>query len=112
MEEPVNEEPCCAEPSAETPVAPSTAAGPSETERRFKAFMKAAGQPSALDVTTNQAINIALAVLSKCAPCVKAHVRKARDMGFTQEEIDEAAWMAVSFGGAPAMMFYKSVVHA
>jgi hypothetical protein len=30
-------------------------------------------------------------------------------MGFSQEEIDETAWMAVSFGGSPVMMFYNSV---
>jgi hypothetical protein len=30
-------------------------------------------------------------------------------MGFTQEEIDEAAWMAIPFGGAGLMMFYKSL---
>ena len=51
---------------------------------------------------------IALSVLAKCEPCVKSHIKKARDMGFTQEEIDEAAWMAIAFGGAPLMMFYKS----
>jgi len=28
-------------------------------------------------------------------------------MGFSQQEIDEAAWMAIAFGGSPVMMFYK-----
>jgi len=31
-------------------------------------------------------------------------------MGFTQAEIDEAVWMAIAFGGAPVMMFYKEVL--
>ena len=26
---------------------------------------------------------------------------------FSPEEIDEAAWMAIAFGGSPAMMFYR-----
>jgi hypothetical protein len=30
-------------------------------------------------------------------------------MGFSAEEIDEAAWMAIAFGGSPAMMFYNEV---
>jgi hypothetical protein len=30
-------------------------------------------------------------------------------MGFSQEEIDEAAWMAIGFGGSPTMMFWKQV---
>ncbi len=27
-------------------------------------------------------------------------------MGFSQPEIDEAAWMGIAFGGSPVMMFY------
>ena len=30
-------------------------------------------------------------------------------MGFSQEEIDEAAWVAISFGGSPTMVFYNAV---
>jgi hypothetical protein len=30
-------------------------------------------------------------------------------MGFTDAEIDEAAWMAIGFGGSPTMMFYNEV---
>jgi AhpD family alkylhydroperoxidase len=69
--------------------------------------MKAAGAPGALGAKTKQALAIGLSVLAKCEPCVKSHVKKARAMGFSQDEIDEAAWMAISFGGAPLMMFYK-----
>ena len=37
------------------------------------------------------------------------HLKKARDQGFSQEEIDEAAWLAIGFGGSPAMAFYNAV---
>jgi hypothetical protein len=30
-------------------------------------------------------------------------------MGFTQEEIDEAAWMGIAFGSSPVMMFYNAL---
>ena len=50
---------------------------------------------------------IALSVLARCGPCVKHHVRKAKEEGFSPEEIDEAAWMAIAFGGSPTMMFYN-----
>ena len=40
---------------------------------------------------------------------MKAHVKKAKAMGFTDAEIDEAAWMAIAFGGSPVMMFYNGV---
>ena len=52
-------------------------------------------------------MSIALSVHAKCVPCLKTHVHKAREKGFTEEEIDEAAWMGIAFGGAPTMMFYK-----
>lgn len=87
----------------------SLSAGISETEAKFHEFLKSANAPGALGAKTKQAMAIALSVLAKCEPCVKSHIKKARAMGFTQEEIDEAAWMAIAFGGAPLMMFYKAL---
>ncbi len=80
-----------------------------EMEAKFHEFLKSSNSPGALGAKTKQAMAIALSVLAKCEPCVKSHVKKARAMGFTQEEIDEAAWMAISFGGSPLMMFYKTL---
>jgi len=90
---------------------PSTvnASNAGDIEAKFHEFLKAAGAAGALDARTKRAISIALSVLAKCEPCVKSHIKKAREIGFTQEEIDEAAWLAVSFGGCPTMMFYKGV---
>jgi len=78
-----------------------------ETQQKFHDFLKAANAPGALDARTKRAVAIALSVLARCEPCVKSHVKKARDEGFSQDEIDEAAWMAISFGGSPTMMFYN-----
>jgi AhpD family alkylhydroperoxidase len=52
---------------------------------------------------------IALSVVIRCDPCTRNHIRKARDMGFSQEQIDEAAWMGIAFGGSPVMMFYDAI---
>ena len=111
------EEPCCAGPAAEETCcaeghgtgAPAVGAG---AEEMFKAFMKTAGAPGALDAATKQALQIALSVLARCGPCIRIQVEKARKMGFTQAEIDEAVWMAIAFGGAPVMMFYQEVMKA
>lgn len=84
----------------------------SEARQKFQDFMKSANAPGALDARTKKAVAIALSVLAKCEPCVKIHVKKAREMGFSQEEIDEAAWMAIAFGGGPTMMFYNTVKRA
>ena len=79
------------------------------TQEKFLDFMKAAGAPGALDARTKRVLAVALSVLARCEPCAKIHIRKAKEAGLSQEEIDEAAWMAVSFGGCSAMMFYNEV---
>jgi AhpD family alkylhydroperoxidase len=108
--------PCCTGPAAETCCSEGHAAAGAAVgagaEEMFKAFMKTAGAPGALDAATKQAMNIALSVLARCGPCIRIHVEKARKMGFTQVEIDEAVWMAIAFGGAPVRMFYEEVLKA
>ena len=89
---------CCAGESETTPE--------SDTEALYYQFLGAVGKPGSLDAFTKQAINIALAVATRCEPCLKAHMQKARQNGFTSAEIDEAAWMGVGFGGSPALMMY------
>jgi selenide,water dikinase len=101
---------CCADDHP-TQAGPADGASSSaaDTERKFFAFLKAANSPQALDAPTKQAIALALSVLSKCEPCVIAHIGKSKKMGFTAEEIDDAAWSAIAFGGSPVMMFYNAV---
>ena len=82
---------CCEEGHGATPNA--AGGGVSEVQKKFQEFYAAAGAAGALDERTKRAIAIALSVLAKCEPCVKTHVEKARKMGFTQEEIDEAGIM-------------------
>jgi selenide,water dikinase len=78
----------------------------SQAEACYQQFLETVGKPGSLDAFTKQAINIALAVATRCEPCLKAHLQKARQNGFTQAEIDEAVWMGVGFGGSPALMMY------
>jgi pyruvate dehydrogenase E2 component (dihydrolipoamide acetyltransferase) len=100
-----SKEPCCCPDHS---AAPATAAGTNVAQQKFKEFMKAVDAPGALDAHTKEAIALALAVMARCGPCVKVHMAKARSMGFSGEEIDEAAWMAIAFGGSPVMMFYNN----
>lgn len=103
--QPKAEEACCC------PTAPAAAAESlsqvEQIEANFTKFLASAGRPAGLDAVTKQAINLALSVATRCKPCLRAHIEKARRKGFTDEEIDEAAWLAVAFSGSPAMMFYK-----
>jgi AhpD family alkylhydroperoxidase len=96
---------CCGDSRKSESATPGDTAAGLETQAKYHEFLKSANAPGALDARTKQAIAIALSVLARCEPCVKIHIKKAVEMGFSQEEIDEAAWMAVAFGGSPAMMF-------
>ena len=87
----------------------TTASPPVGTEATFQQFLASAGRPGRLDAVTKQAVNIALSVLTRCEPCLKIHLKKAQKMGFSQAEIDDAAWLGIAFGGSPAMMFYKQL---
>jgi AhpD family alkylhydroperoxidase len=83
------------------------AAGATEIQQKFQAFLAAANAPGSLDARTKRAVAIALSVLARCGPCVEHHIRKAEEEGFSPQQIDEAAWMAIAFGGSPTMMFYN-----
>jgi selenide,water dikinase len=112
---------CCTEPvqtaACCSPAAPSSAccgegaesAEDLQAEALYQKFLAAVGKPGSLDAFTKQAINIALSVATRCEPCLKAHLQKARQNGFTPAEIDEAAWMGVGFGGSPALMMYSRI---
>jgi selenide,water dikinase len=100
---------CCENAPAHDHATACEAGNAAVVQQKFQEFLKAAAEPGALDRKTKQAIAIALSVLARCEPCVKSHIKKARDQGFSQEEIDEAAWLAIGFGGSPAMVFYNAV---
>jgi AhpD family alkylhydroperoxidase len=100
-----DEESCCAE--GHNGGAPD--AGAAGLQLKFQELLASANAPGALDARAKRAIAIALSVLSKCEPCLKMHIREAQEMGMSEEEIDEAAWMGIVFGGSPVMMFYNRV---
>jgi selenide,water dikinase len=106
--------PCCAKRSADGPepcCAEMATAGEevSEAASLFGIFMEEVNRPGALDAKAKELLSVALSIATKCEPCLKIHLNKARQVGLTETEIDEAVWLAVQFGGAPAMMFYRSV---
>ncbi len=95
---------CCSEP------ADSPAEASQDAQRAFASLMRATGQGGAVDEKTKELINFALVVLARCGPCIDAHLAKARKMGITQQQLDEAAWCAVAMGGAPVKMFYAEAM--
>ena len=101
------EVPCCADAVTSTKPDAGKDSEIAEIKAKFKDFLSSASSPHGLDAYTKQAMAIALSVAMRCEPCLKMHLKNAKKKGFTQDEIDEAAWMGISFGGSPTMVFYE-----
>ncbi len=100
---PAHHEGCCADVFNDQ-AAPSSVG---ETQRAFGAMMRAAQASGALNEEAKELILFSLVVQSRCEACFDAHFRRARELGITQAELDEAAWCAIAMGGAPVKMFYQ-----
>ena len=78
-----------------------------ETQRAFGALMRSVQAGGVLSEKAKELILFSLVLHSRCLPCFDAHYQKARELGITQAELDEAAWCAIAMGGAPVRMFYQ-----
>ena len=94
---------CCAD-IFQNETAPSSVA---ESQRAFGALMRSVQAGGVVNEKTKELILFSLVVSSRCEPCFAAHFKKARELGITQAELDEAAWCAIAMGGAPVKMFYQ-----
>jgi AhpD family alkylhydroperoxidase len=74
-----------------------------EIQQKFMDFNKAVLSEGKLSVKTKELIAIALS-LGNCEWCITYHTRMALSNGATEEEIMEAAYVAVLMAGAPALM--------
>lgn len=85
--------------------------GPGATDAlgKFQEFLGAASKPGALDVVTKELIAIALGLAVNCVPCSRIHIKKAVGMGIGKEELEEAAALAVAFGGCRALMLWNEL---
>lgn len=60
----------------------------------WRNFSKTVFEPGALDEKTKQLIAVAVAHVTQCPYCIRAHVPQAMRKGATSEEIMEAIWVA------------------
>lgn len=81
-----------------------------ESLKAFGALMRSTGQGGTIDERSKELINFALVVFGRCRGCFEAHWEKARAMGLSREQLDEAAWCAVAMGGAIVKMFYQEML--
>jgi AhpD family alkylhydroperoxidase len=69
--------------------------------------MRSVQTAGTLGEKAKELILFSLVLHSRCHPCFDTHYQKARELGITQAELDEAAWCAIAMGGAPVRMFYQ-----
>jgi selenide, water dikinase len=94
---------CCADAFKGEGAASSVA----ETQKAFGALICSVQAGGVLSEKAKELILFSLVVHSRCHPCFDAHYQRAREMGITPAELDEAAWCAIAMGGAPVKMFYQ-----
>jgi AhpD family alkylhydroperoxidase len=56
--------------------------------------------PSALDLKTKELIAIGVSLVAKCEGCLQGHLKKAKELGLTKEEISDAIAIAVGIAAA------------
>lgn len=56
-------------------------------------------QPGALDVRSKELIGLTCSLVLRCDDCVKYHLGKCKEVGFTTEEVHEAMGVATLVGG-------------
>ncbi|MFP4381462.1 MAG: selenide, water dikinase SelD [Candidatus Sumerlaeia bacterium] len=104
---------CCSAPEGDSSdcgcSAPAAEAAPTQAPQAFMGFLREANKPGFIDERAKKLMAIALSIAEKCEPCLRIHIQGAIKMGITKNEIDEAAWLAISFCGSPAMMFYNPI---
>lgn len=83
-----------------------------EQASAFKNFMEKTESPGKIDAKTKELISISLSVTGHCSYCIAYHVNAGIKAGASDEEILEAAWVAVLMGGGPALMYAFEVQKA
>jgi AhpD family alkylhydroperoxidase len=77
--------------------------------QQFKSFMGAATAAGEIDAKTKEMIVMALSLAVQCGPCSELHIKKSRDAGITEAELEELASLATLFGGVKSMVLWNKV---
>ncbi|MGH2931123.1 MAG: carboxymuconolactone decarboxylase family protein [Solirubrobacteraceae bacterium] len=91
-------------PTATSELAARRKAAAPETHDAFQAFSRQVFADGALPEKTKQLIAVAVAHVTQCPYCIRAHTRLAGRKGASEQEIMEAIWVAAEMraGGAYA----------
>lgn len=70
----------------------------------FNDLMKAYYKPSAMERKSKELCAVAVAVATRCIPCLANHATNAVKAGASRDEVIDAAAIGVEFGGGPAFV--------
>ena len=73
-----------------------------------EAFMDLAGKIKKTGVLSEkfkELIAVSLAVKAQCEDCIIHHLKELIELKATDEEINEAIWVAVMMGGGPSLVY-------
>lgn len=68
----------------------------------WRNFSKTVFEPGALDEKTKQLIAVAVAHVTQCPYCIKAHTKQAMRKNASKEELMEAIWVAAEMRAGAA----------
>lgn len=83
-----------------------------EVGSNFMNLMGSIIQDGTLKSKDKELIALGIAVGLRCLPCIHAHTKSALMMGASEEEIMEAASVAILMGGGPGMAHVIEVMKA
>ena len=83
-----------------------------ETTKAFSALTRTAKEGGVLDLRTKEFVAIAIAVATRCDPCIGFHVRALAKAGGTREELAEVLAMSIQMGGGPSLMYAAKALAA
>jgi len=86
---------------------PASSGSTADAQKAYGSLMRSAQAPGTLSEKAKELVLFSLVLHSRCEPCFDAHFQRARQLGISQAELDEAAWCAIAMGGAPVKMFYQ-----
>lgn len=90
----------------------ATKAANPDLGKAFGPFFQTLMKEGSLGVKHKELIALAIAVATRCEPCIYAHVQKSLAHGATRQELLEATGVAVMMGGGPAYTYAPIVVDA
>ncbi len=83
-----------------------------EIASSFTTLMGSVIQDGKLGSKEKELIAVGIAVGLRCIPCIQAHTKAALNLGATEDEIMEAATVAILMGGGPGMVHVIEVMKA